>query len=79
MLRALLTFFALGLVALVALGIVLSIIGAAFSIALGLAGFILFKVAPVVLLGWIVLKVIDSRRSKRELSPADREWLESGR
>ncbi|MEX2530172.1 MAG: hypothetical protein WD960_05305 [Gemmatimonadota bacterium] len=79
MLHALLTFFAMGFVALVVIGIVLSIVTVAFSIAFGLAGFILFKVAPIVLLGWIVLKVIDSRRSKRELSPADREWLESGR
>ena len=44
------TFLLVGLVALVALGVVLAIVGAVFSAVLGLAGFVLFKVVPVVLL-----------------------------
>jgi len=79
MIGTLLTFFAVGLVTLVVVAVVLSIVGAAFSIAFGLAGFIIFKVAPVVLVGWLILKLIDRRPSRGELSAADREWLEGGR
>jgi uncharacterized membrane protein YvlD (DUF360 family) len=79
MLGTLLTFFAVGLVTLVVIGVVLSIVGTVFSLAFGLAGFLLFKVAPVLLVGWIVLKLFERRRGSRELSAADREWLESGR
>ncbi len=79
MLGTLLTFFAVGLITLVVVGIVLSVVGSVFSLAFGLAGFLLFKVAPVVLLGWLVLKLMDRRRSRGELTANDREWLESGR
>ena len=79
MLGTLLTFFAVGLITLVVVGIVLSVVGSVFSLAFGLAGFLLFKVAPVVLLGWLVLKLMDRRRSRGELTANVREWLESGR
>jgi hypothetical protein len=78
MLGTLLTFFAVGLITLLVVGLVLSVVGTVFSLAFGLAGFILFKVAPVILLGWIVLKVVERRRDRGKLSRADREWLESG-
>jgi hypothetical protein len=79
MLRTLVTFFAVGLIALLALGLVLSVLGFVFALAWGIATFLLLKVAPVVLLGWIVLKLLERRRGAERLSPADREWLESGR
>ncbi len=79
MLGTLLTFFAIGLVTLVVLGVVLSIVGTVFSLAFGLASFILFKVAPVLLVGWVVLKILNRKKPAGELSPADREWLESGK
>ncbi len=79
MLGTMLTFFAVGLVTLLVLGVVLSIVGTVFSLTLGIAAFLLFKVAPVLLIGWVVLKVIERRRPRAELSPADREWLEGGR
>lgn len=79
MFGTLLTFFAVGLVTLLALGLVLTIVGTVFSLAFGLAGFLLLKVAPVIFLGWLVLKLLDRRQTGGELSPADREWLESGR
>ncbi len=75
MIGTLLTFFAVGLVTLVVAGIALSIIGTVLSLGLGLAAFLLFKVAPILLVGWVVLKVIDKRRGGR-LSAADRRWLE---
>lgn len=77
MIGTLLTFFAVGLVALVVLSIVLAVVGAVFSIAFGLLGFLLFKLGPILLLGWVVLKVIERARGSRgKLSAADRDWLE---
>lgn len=75
MVSSLLTFFVVGLLSLVAIGVVLAIVGAVFGLALGLAGFLLFKVAPVVLIGYLVLRLLKPRRTR--LSAADREWLES--
>jgi cell division protein FtsW (lipid II flippase) len=75
MIGTLLTFFAVGLITLVVAGVVLSVVGAVFSLTLGLAVFLLFKVAPILLVGWIVMKVIDKRRGG-SLSAADRRWLE---
>lgn len=79
MIGTLLTFFAVGLITLLVIGVVLSIVGTIFSLAFGLAGFLLFKVAPVLLVGWLVLKLLERRRPRGELSAADREWLEGGR
>lgn len=77
MIGALLTFFAVGLITLVVAGIVLSIVGVVFSLTFGLATFLLFKVAPVLLVGWIVVKVIQKAKGGgRELSDADRKWLD---
>ena len=76
MLGSLLTFFAVGLVTLLVAGVVLSVIGAVFSITIGLAAFLLLKVAPILLVGWIVVKLIQKSSSRGELSDADRRWLE---
>lgn len=76
MIGTLLTFFAVGLVTLVVAGIVLSVVGTVLSLGIGLAGFLLFKVAPILLIGWVVMKVLQ-KRTGGELSAADRRWLES--
>jgi cell division protein FtsW (lipid II flippase) len=76
MIGTLLTFFAVGLVTLIMAGIVLSILGTVFSLTFGLATFLLFKVAPVLLVGWIVMKVVQKMRGGGSLSAADRKWLE---
>ena len=75
MISSLLTFLVVGLIALVVIGIVLSIVGAIFGLFFGLAGFLLFKVAPVVLLGYVIVRFLAPRRNR--LSAADRDWLES--
>jgi len=79
MIGTLLTFFAVGLATLIAIGVALAAIGIVFSVAWGIATFLLLKVAPIVFVGWIILKLFDRRKSRGELSAADREWLESGR
>ena len=76
MIGTLLTFLAVGLATLIVAGIVLSILGTVLSIGFGLAMFLLFRVAPVLLVGWVVLKVIDRRKGAESLSAADRRWLE---
>ena len=75
MIGSLLTFFAVGLVTIIAAIVVLSVVGAVIGLVGSLAAFLLFKVAPVMLVGWVVLKLLD-RRSGKELSAADRRWLE---
>ncbi len=75
MIGSLLTFFAVGLVTLLVAGVVLSVAGAVIGLGFTLAGFLLFKVAPVMLVGWVALKVMD-RKNKGEISSADRRWLE---
>jgi uncharacterized membrane protein YvlD (DUF360 family) len=75
MIGTLLTLLAAGLVTLIAAAIVLSLLGMVFSLAFAVATFLLFKVAPVLLVGWVVLKLLDRRRPKR-LSAADRKWLD---
>jgi hypothetical protein len=75
MIGTMLTFFAVGLATLIVAGIVLSVLGTVLSIGFGLATFLLFKVAPFVLLGWVVMMVID-KRSGGSLSASDRRWLE---
>jgi hypothetical protein len=75
MISALLTFLIVGLVALVGMVIVLALVGAVFGLALSLVGFLLFKVAPVVLVGYLLVRFLAPRHAR--LSPADREWLES--
>lgn len=76
MIGTLLTFFAVGLITLVVAGIVLAVVGTVFSLTFGLVTFLLFKVAPLLLVGWIVLKVLEKARGGDSLSPADRKWLE---
>ncbi len=74
----LLTFLAVGLVTLIAAGVVLSVVATVFSLTFGLASFLLFKVAPIMFVGWVVLKLVDRARGKRRLSAEDRKWLEGG-
>lgn len=76
MIGTLLTFFAVGLITLLVAGIVLSIIGTVFSLTFGLAAFLLFKVAPILLVGWIVVKVFEKMKGGDTLTAADRKWLE---
>jgi hypothetical protein len=77
MLGSLLTLLIVGFLGLVALSVVLAIVGAFLSITFGLVGFLLFKVAPILLVGWVVLKLIDRSRSRRQISAADQRWLDS--
>ena len=73
---SLLTFLAVGLATIIVASVVLAVVGTIFSLTMGLAMFLLFKVAPVVLIGWVVVKLISKKSGRGELSEADRKWLE---
>lgn len=67
MISTLLTLFIVGIVALA----VLSVVGAVLGIAVGL----LFKVLPILLVGYVVVRLLAPR--EKRLSAEDRKWLES--
>ncbi|MFS8637921.1 MAG: hypothetical protein FWJ74_07530 [Gemmatimonadota bacterium] len=75
MIGALVTFFLVGLATLVVASIALAILGAVFSVALSLAGFLLFKVAPIMLIGYLVVRFLAPKHKR--LSAAERRWIES--
>jgi len=76
MLGSLLTLLVVGILGLVALSVVLAIVGAVLSITFGIVGFLLFKVAPILFVGWVVLKLVDRNRTRRQISAADQRWLD---
>lgn len=75
MIGSLLTFFAVGIATIVVASVVLSVVGVVFGILGSLVSLLLFKVAPVMFVGWVVLKLLD-RKSRGSLSAADRKWLD---
>lgn len=74
MLATLLSFLIVGIIAIVVVSVVLAVVGAVLGLAFGLVAFLLFKIAPVLLVGYLVFRLLAPR--KRRLSKADREWLE---
>ncbi|HKJ93556.1 MAG TPA: hypothetical protein VJ957_10320 [Longimicrobiales bacterium] len=74
MLSTILTLLLVGLAAVVGVSVVLAIIGAIFGIAISLAGFLLFKVAPLILIGYVVVRLIAPRHKR--LEGLDRKWID---
>ena len=72
MLSALLTLFVLGIAGIVVVSLVFAVLG----MVMGLVGFLLFKVAPVLLIGWVVVKLIQRSNDRKRLTSADRKWLD---
>jgi membrane protein implicated in regulation of membrane protease activity len=77
---ALLTLLLLGTAGILVFGLVMTLIGVALSVAFSLAAVLLLKLAPLLLLGWIVVKLVERRRRTRNpylISEADRRWLDA--
>ncbi len=74
MLSSLLTLLLIGLAAVVGVSVVLAVIGAIFGIAMSLAGFLLFKVAPLILIGYVVVRLISPRHKR--LEGLDQKWID---
>lgn len=77
MFGSILTLLVAGIAGILVISIALAIAGSLLSMTFGLIGFLLFKVAPVLLVGWVVLKLIDKGRNRRKISAADQRWLDS--
>lgn len=77
MFTSILTLLVAGIAGIIAIGLVVAIVGSLLSMTFGLIGILLFKVAPVLLVGWLVLKVINKARGRRQISAADQRWLDS--
>jgi archaellum biogenesis protein FlaJ (TadC family) len=83
MLSALVGLVVAAVVGMVVLTVVLAILGVVFGLAFGILGMMIalaIKVVPLVLVGWVVVKLI--QRSERKASYAsipasDRRWLDS--
>lgn len=58
--KQILTWTAVGIVAVLAIKFVLGLVGAAF----GLVGFLLFTVGPILLVGWLALKAWEAFSKK---------------
>lgn len=80
MIRALFALLVVGAVGFVVLTVLLAIFGALFGLAVGLVWLVLtlaFKILPVVLVGWLVVKLFQrSGGTHRRLSAEDRRWLD---
>jgi len=76
MLTSLLKLFLFGIIGIVAISLILGLVGLVLSITFGIVGFLLFKVAPILLVGWLVLRLIDRGRNRQRLSAADQRWLD---
>jgi hypothetical protein len=70
MISTLLTLFLVGIAVIFAVGIVLSILGVVAS----LAFLLLFKVLPILIVGYLVVRFIVPKR--KAIAAEDREWLE---
>ena len=85
MLSALVGLIVAGIVGLVVLTVLLAIFGVIFGLAFGLVGMVLalaFKVLPLVLVGWLVVKLIQrverpSLASGSRIPDSDRQWLDT--
>jgi hypothetical protein len=60
----------------VVVGVLLAILSFVVSVTFGIVGFLLFKVAPLLLIGWVVVKVVERSRSRRAIGRADQKWLD---
>ncbi|HEX6926172.1 MAG TPA: hypothetical protein VF167_12195 [Longimicrobiaceae bacterium] len=77
MLTAILTLLAIGLVGVVALWMIFTVLGFVFSLVFGGIAFLLFKVLPLLVVGWLVLKLVGrSRCHHHRLSASDQKWLD---
>ncbi|MDE0394095.1 MAG: hypothetical protein OYK82_04880 [Gammaproteobacteria bacterium] len=82
MLGPLAKFFGALLVVLVAVGLLLALlsaVGTAFALAITLGSILLFKVAPLALLCWIVYKIARNWKPRGQITASDEAWLQGRR
>ena len=72
MIAALLTLLVLGIAGIVVVSLAFALLG----VVMGVVGFLLFKVAPLLLIGWVVVKLVQRSQRRSQISAADRRWLD---
>jgi Na+/serine symporter len=84
MLGALISLLVVAVVGFVVLTVLLAIFAAIFGLAIGILGLafaLALKILPVVLVGWLVVKLLQrsdrSGGARSRLSADDRRWLDS--
>ncbi len=81
MISALVGIVVAGIAALVAISVLLVVVSVVFGLAFGVVGLALtlaFKVLPILLVGWVVVKLIQrNERPRSRLSSSDRAWLDT--
>jgi hypothetical protein len=82
MLSALVGLVVIAIVGFVVLTVLLAIFGMVFGLAFGLLGLAIalaVKILPIVLVGWLVVKLIQrgERGSRSAIPASDRKWLDS--
>ena len=75
MISSILTYLVVGLMVIVGVSFALGAVALIFGLALGVAKFLLFTVAPILLIGYVAVRLLKPRGNR--LSKAEREWLES--
>jgi hypothetical protein len=75
MLSALLALLVMGVVGVIAITVVFALLGLV-SMVFGGVAFLLFKVVPLLLIGWVVVKLVNRTRSPGRISAADQRWLD---
>lgn len=78
MIGALVGLLVLGFVGMIALVATIAVLGLVFSMVFGAVSFLLFKILPIVVVGWVVLKLVGHRCPPRArgISAADQRWLD---
>lgn len=82
MLSALVGLVVAAVVGFVVLTVLLAVLGVVFGLAFGVLGLMValaVKVLPLVLIGWVVVKLIQrsERGSRPAIASSDRRWLDS--
>lgn len=75
MISSILTYLVVGLLVIIGVSLGLAVLGTVFGLALALAKFLLFGVGPILLVGYVVVRLLAPR--SRRLSGSDQDWLEN--
>lgn len=76
MIGALIGMVVAAVAAVLVMGLVLAVVGTVFGLAFGALALAL-KILPLLLVGWVIVKLVQRAERPRGLSAADRAWLDS--
>ncbi|HET7461802.1 MAG TPA: hypothetical protein VFJ82_11170 [Longimicrobium sp.] len=65
-------------VGVVALGLAIGVLGMVFGVGVALLA-LTIKLLPILLVGWVVVKLVQGGERRRAISSADQRWLDGRR